>query len=98
MSNPIGVAANHFGAVDVCLDRGLGVVHWVHIRAGTTKTSFTLYDGTDSAGDKIFSAEVAASPSKIYHFKPPLIYNMGLFVDVDGSIGDFTVSYEPADR
>lgn len=94
MIKPQDLAAVHFGAEDVCLDRGAGGVHWIHVRAGTSKTSLHIYDGTSSAGDKIFSCEVAASPSSPFSFKPPLTYGRGLFVDVDTNIGDFTICYE----
>lgn len=94
MAKTEDLAATHFGAADVCLDRGSGVVHWIHVRAGTAKTSLHIYDGTSSSGDKVFSCEVAASPSSLYPFKPPLTYDRGLFIDVDTNIGDFTICYE----
>jgi len=86
--------ATHFGSVDVVLDTGSGVIYWINIRAGTSKTVFDVYDGTSAAGEKIFSAEVDASPSRHHVFNPPQPYERGLFIDVDASIGDFSIAYD----
>lgn len=85
----------HQGSTSAVVDVNAGFVYWLHVRAGTAKTSVTLRDGSNTGSRELTSHEIDASPSRMIQFDPPMPYEEGLFVEADANTASFTVMYGP---
>lgn len=84
-----------YTAIDRRVDVGAGFVYWALLASSTTKTVAYLRDGSGITGDILAQLRTVADDSRLFLFDPPLPYWMGLFLDVDASVGGLAVGYRP---
>lgn len=69
------------------------LLYWLSVSPTTLATAGVLKvrDGTDTSGTE----KLRVTTGQFHHlvFNPPIRCAMGLFVDIDGNIADYTVGY-----
>lgn len=86
---------SHYDTADRFLDKGPGVVHWITLVGATDTGTVYIRDGQDTGGEILWRAECHEDWSLHLCFNPPLIYDRGLFVDIDTNITAYTIGFSP---
>jgi len=83
--------------VDTIITNAAAVLHGLVLLASADGGDVTLYDGTDPAGGrKIATFKGTAHKSKPIHFRPPLLCERGIYVDVGSSVNEVLIHWDPA--
>lgn len=88
------IPAFHYGAVDVDLEEGPGVIYWILVQGAGASATLEVRDGSDDGADVMLTLEVQAQRAVLFKFNPPAPYKKGLYLDPGTNVNSFAVCYD----
>ena len=70
-------------------------VFWITLNVPTTTTVFQLNDSSNDSGDDVWDAKLVNGLVLHCVFDPPMLFERGLYVDVDQTTSSWTIGALP---
>ena len=83
------------GAADKALYFDKCRVFWITLSVPTTTTALELNDSGNDSGDDVWKVSVVNGLCLHCVFDPPMLFEYGLYVDIDQTTSSFTIGALP---